>query len=106
MVLMANLELPDRAIREQVASALHVIVQLARHSDGVRRVTHVTEVSGMEGLVITLQDIFRFEQSGIDEDGRIKGMIVPTGIRPTFAEKFELSGVHLPPNIFMSQSRL
>ena len=106
MVLMANLELPDRAIREQVASALHVIVQLARHSDGVRRVTHVTEVSGMEGLVITLQDIFRFEQSGIDEDGRIKGMIVPTGIRPTFADKFELSGVHLPPNIFMSQSRL
>ncbi len=101
MVLMANLELPDRAIREQVASALHIIVQLARGSDGVRRVTHITEVAGMEGMVITLQDIFRFEQTSIQEDGRIIGDLQPTGIRPSFAERFEVAGIKLPPGIFV-----
>jgi pilus assembly protein CpaF len=102
MVLMASLELPDRAIREQTSSALHVIIQLARHSDGVRRVTHVTEVTGMEGQVITMQDLFRFVQTGVDEEGRILGSILPTGIRPSFAEKFEAAGITLPGSLFMS----
>src|SRR2546425_6919634 len=99
MVLMASLELPDRAIREQTASALHMIIQLARFTDGVRRVTHVTEVTGMEGQIVTLQDLFRFVQTGIDEDGKIIGSEMATGIRPTFAEKFEAGGGVLPPDL-------
>ncbi|HEU4759520.1 MAG TPA: CpaF family protein [Dehalococcoidia bacterium] len=105
MVLMANLELPDRAIREQMASALHLMVQLARFTDGVRRVTHITEISGMEGQVVTMQDLFRFEQSGVDEDGRILGRMVPTGIRPTFAERFEVAGIKLPDRMFLAAIR-
>jgi pilus assembly protein CpaF len=102
MVLMANLELPDRAIREQMASALDLIVQLQRGTDGVRRVTHVTEVTGMEGQVVTLQDLFRFEQTGLDEDGRMLGQMAPTGIRPSFAERFAATGIPLPEGIFVT----
>ena len=105
MVLMANLDLPDRAIREQVASALHLMVQLARFTDGVRRVTHITEITGMEGQIITMQDLFRFDQSGIDEEGRILGQMVPTGIRPTFAERFEVAGIKLPDRLFLASIR-
>jgi len=105
MVLMANLDLPDRAIREQMASALHLIVQLARFTDGVRRVTHVTEVTGMEGQIVTLQDLFRFRQTGVTSDGKIEGQIEPTGIRPVFAERFEAAGVSLPPSLFMMPAR-
>ncbi|MEO8457792.1 MAG: CpaF family protein [Chloroflexota bacterium] len=102
MVLMANLELPDRAIREQMASALHLIVQLQRGTDGVRRVTHITECTGMEGQVVTLQDLFRFEQTGLDEDGKILGRMAPTGIRPSFAERFAATGIPLPEGIFVT----
>jgi pilus assembly protein CpaF len=102
MVLMANLELPDRAIREQMASALDLIVQLSRFTDGVRRVTHVTEVTGMEGQVVTLQDLFKFEQTGVGEDGKIQGTMAPTGIRPSFAERFALTGIPLPEGIFVT----
>lgn len=105
MVLMANLDLPDRAIREQMASALHLIVQLARFTDGVRRVTHVTEVTGMEGQIVTLQDLFRFRQTGVTSEGKIEGQIEPTGIRPVFAERFEAAGVSLPPSLFMMPAR-
>jgi pilus assembly protein CpaF len=101
MVLMANLDLPDRAIREQMASAIHLLVHLARFTDGVRRVTHVTEVTGMEGQIVTLQDLFVFGQTGVDEEGRILGSIVPTGIRPSFTERFETAGIHLPEGIFL-----
>ena len=101
MVLMAGLELPDRAIREQTASALHLLIQLARHTDGVRRVTHITEVNGMEGQIITLQDLFKFEQTGISEEGKIEGRMMPTGIRPSFAERFEQSGISLPGTMFL-----
>jgi pilus assembly protein CpaF len=100
MVLMAGLDLPMRAIREQIASAIHVIVQIARFPDGSRRVTHVTEIVGMEGDIVTMQDLFRFEQRGIDADGRIIGQFRGTGLRPKFAEKFEVSGIHLPPDLF------
>jgi pilus assembly protein CpaF len=105
MVLMAGLDLPDRAIREQVSSALHLIVQLARFTDGVRRVTHVTEVCGMEGQIITLQDLFRYQQTGISAEGKIEGVMAPTGIRPTFAEQFEQSGIKLPDGLFLARAR-
>ncbi|HKZ50337.1 MAG TPA: CpaF family protein [Dehalococcoidia bacterium] len=105
MVLMANLELPERAIREQVSSALHLIIQLARFRDGVRRITHITEVTGMEGLVITMQDLFRFEQTGVDAEGRILGHLKATGIRPAFADQFEVAGVSLSPTFFLNSAR-
>lgn len=105
MVLMANLELPDRAIREQMASALDLIIQLSRFSDGVRRVTHVTECTGMEGQIVTLQDLFRFVQTSVGEEGKIHGRIEATGIRPTFAERFESEGITLPDGIFLTGGR-
>ncbi len=105
MVMMANLDLPDRAIREQISAALHLIIQLARFPDGVRRVTHVSEVTGMEGQIITLQDVFRFRQTGVNEDGRIQGQILPTGIRPSFAERFEVTGIKLPDRLFLTGVR-
>ncbi|MBI2940039.1 MAG: CpaF family protein [Chloroflexi bacterium] len=100
MVLMASLDLPVRAIREQVAAALDLVIQIARLRDGTRRVTHVTEVVGMEGDIITLQDIFVFRQQGVDEDGRIIGRTVATGLRPRCAERFEQEGIPLPPDLF------
>jgi len=101
MILMAGLDLPIRAIREQVASAIHVVVQIARLSDGTRRVTNVAEITGMEGDIVTMQDLFRFEQRGIDSDGRVVGEFRGTGIRPRFADKFEVAGIYLPPDLFM-----
>jgi pilus assembly protein CpaF len=102
MVLMANLDLPMRAIREQMASALHLIIQISRFRDGGRRVTYITEVSGMEGDIVTLQDIFRFEQKGIDEHGRIVGRLQSTGIRPSFAEGFAQAGIVPPEGLFQN----
>ena len=99
MVLMAGMELPHRAIRDQVASAIDMIVQLERMRDGSRRVTSITEIQGMEGDVITTADIFKFEQTGLEE-GRIIGRLRPTGIRPKFMERIEEAGIHLPPSIF------
>ncbi len=84
MVAMANLSLPERAVRQQIASAIHVVVQLARFSDGKRRLTYLSEIVGMEGDVITMQDIFRFEQEGVSESGDVLGSLRPTGIRPRF----------------------
>ena len=99
MVLMAGMDLPLRAIREQIAAAMDVIVQQARLRDGSRRIINITEVQGMEGDVIVLQDIFVFEQLG-EEGGKIMGRIKPTGIRPKFMTKFEEANIHLPPSIF------
>ena len=99
MVLMAGTDLPHRAIREQIASALNLIVHQERLRDGTRRVVNVTEVQGMEGDVIVLQDIFAFEQLGF-QDGKIVGDTRPTGVRPKFMELVEASGIHLPPEIF------
>jgi len=100
MVAMANLNLPDRAVRQQIASAIHVVLQLSRFSDGRRRLTHLSEVVGMEGEVITMQDIFRFEQEGVDENGNILGRIRPSGIRPRIADKLKANGFHLPASMF------
>ena len=101
MILMAGLELPIRAIREQLASAIHLVIQIARFPDGSRKVTHASEITGMEGEIITMQDLFRSEQRGIDSDGRVLGGLHGTGLRPKFAEKFEVAGIHLPPDLFV-----
>ncbi|MDQ0286417.1 pilus assembly protein CpaF [Desulfofundulus luciae] len=100
MVLMAGVDLPVRAIREQISSALDVIVHMARLKDGSRKVTHITEVQGMEGDVIVLQDLFLFEQTGVDGNGKILGRFRATGIRPKFIDRLEVCGIELPPNIF------
>lgn len=99
MTLMAGMDLPVRAIREQISSAVDVVCQQARMRDGSRRVTHITEVSGMEGDVITTTDIFVFEQTGVEE-GKIIGRLRPTGLRPKFIDKIEAAGIKLPPSIF------
>ncbi|HEX8221608.1 MAG TPA: CpaF family protein [Chloroflexia bacterium] len=99
MCLMAGMELPVRAIREQIASAVDLFVQQERLKDGTRKITAVTEVQGMEGDVVVMQDIFMFEQTGM-EAGKIVGRMKPTGIRPKFIEKFESANIYLPPNIF------
>jgi len=93
MVLMAGLDLPVRAIREQMASALHLVIHLARFSDGHRKVALVSEITGMEGEVVTMQDLFRFEREGVDADGQLQGSLQPTGIVPTFTEMFARSGI-------------
>jgi pilus assembly protein CpaF len=100
MVMMAGFELPVKAIREQMQSAIHVVIQIARFPDGTRKVTTVAEVAGMEGQVVTMQDLFRFEQTGVDSDGRVLGELRTTGIRPRFTEKFQVSGIHLPMDLF------
>jgi pilus assembly protein CpaF len=104
MCLMAGMDLPVRAIREQVASAVDVIIQQSRLRDGSRKIINVTEVQGMEGDVIVMSDIFAFEQQGI-ENGKIVGRLKPTGIRPKFYERIEAAGIVLPPNIFGASTR-
>lgn len=100
MVMMSGLELPSRAIREQIASAINLIIQTARFIDGSRKVVKVTEVTGMEGDVITLQDLYVFRQDGLDENGRILGKHVPTGIVPTFLDKLKVRGAVIPVSVF------
>jgi pilus assembly protein CpaF len=104
MTLMAGYDLPVRAIREQMASALDLIVQLTRLRDGTRRITHVTEVQGMEGDVITLQDVFLFDYSaGVDERGKFRGHLKATGVRPKFTEKLQDLGIRLGPEVFQPE---
>jgi pilus assembly protein CpaF len=101
MVLMAGMDLPIRAIREQVASAVDLIVHQARLKDGTRRITHVTEVERMEGDVITLQDIFLFDNSaGFDSEGRSLGSLKATGLRPKFLDKMQNNNVLVDPRVF------
>ena len=103
MTLMAGFDLPVRAIREQMASALDLVVHLSRLRDGTRRITHITEVQGMEGDVITLQDVFLFDWSkGVDAEGRFLGKLEPTGIRPKFSEKLKDLGISLAAGLFVS----
>ncbi|GLZ35826.1 type II secretion system protein E [Lentzea sp. NBRC 105346] len=104
MVLMAGVDLPTRAIREQMASAIDLIVHQTRLKDGTRRITHITEVLGMEGEVVTLQDLFLFDfHAGVDEHGRYRGALRTTGIRPRFVERLLDRGVALPPGIFVGE---
>ena len=100
MCLMAEINLPDKAIRRQIASAVSIVVQVARMSDGVRRVVHISEVTGDSEDMVTLQDIFVFEQLGIGANGRVLGRFRATGLRPKFADRLKASGIQLPPNLF------
>ncbi len=99
MVLMAGMDLPSRAVREQVSSAINLIVHQQRMRDGTRKIVNIAEISGMEGEVITMMDIFLYEQTGI-ENGQIVGRLRPTGLRPKFMDRIEAAGIHLPPSIF------
>jgi pilus assembly protein CpaF len=104
MVLMAGMDLPMRAIREQVSSAVDLILQQTRLRDGTRRLTYVTEVERMEGDVITLQDIFAFDHSrGFDDEGRSLGSLEPTGLRPKFLNKLSEHGIVVDPSIFATR---
>jgi pilus assembly protein CpaF len=95
MALMANLNLPEKAVRRQIASAVQLIVQISRFTDGSRRVTHVTEISGMEDDVVSMQDVFVFDKQGISPDGRVLGAFTATGVRPNFAERLNASGINV-----------
>ena len=99
MVMMAGYDLPVRAIREQISSAIDLVIHQERMRDGSRKVVYITEVAGMEGDVVTLNDIFLYEQTGF-EKGKLIGQLRPTGLRPKFMDKLEASGIHLPASIF------
>src|ERR1700752_1066286 len=103
MVSMANLNIPERAIRHQISSAIHTVVQVARLSDGTRKVITVSEITGMESDIITMQDIFVFERRGIDESGKVRGAFKASGVRPKFAERLAASGCRLRPGLFDSR---
>lgn len=96
MIQMTGMRLSDRAMRQQIASALNLVVQVARMSDGSRRVTSISEITGMEGETITMQEIFKYERTGVDSQGQVLGRFKPTGIRPRFAEKLKACGLQLP----------
>ena len=100
MALMAGFDIPILAVRRQIASAIHLFVHMARLTDGSRKITRITEVAGMEGEVVTLQDVFKFEQTGVDARGRIEGKLAPTGIRPMCTPKLEVAGFKLSGEIF------
>jgi pilus assembly protein CpaF len=99
MVLMAGMDLPMRAIREQMSSAIDLIIQLERLQDGSRRVTHISEIVGMEQDVVSLSDLFAFQHQGL-RDGRIVGKLMPTGLRPRFMDQLAQLNISLPPNVF------
>jgi pilus assembly protein CpaF len=101
MVLLAGVELPVKAIREQIAGAIDIIIQQSRLKDGTRKIISITEVQGMEGDVIVLQDIFTFKQEGVTAEGKIFGHLIPTGVRPKFYDRLETSGIHIPASVFI-----
>ena len=103
---MANLNIPERAVRHQIASAIHTVVQIARLSDGSRKVIAICEVTGVEGEVISMQDIFVFERTGIDESGKVRGTFRATGIRPKFADRLATAGCRLRPALFESRMEI
>jgi pilus assembly protein CpaF len=104
MASMANLNLPEKAARQQIASAINLVVQVSRMPDGTRKITSIAEITGMEGPIITMQDLFIFERQGFDENGRVKGKFKPTGIRPKFSEKLAAAGIRLPLDMFSAEA--
>ncbi len=106
MVSMANLNIPERAVRHQIASAVHAVIQIARLSDGTRKVVTISEVTGMDDETIAMQDIFSFDRSGIDESGKVRGTFRATGVRPQFAERLAVSGARLRPALFESKAEV
>jgi len=105
MVLMAGVDLPERAIKEQVASAINVVIQLARLTDGTRKVINISEITGMEGNTVVMQDIFVFKRKGVRPDGGVLGDFVPTGVRPWFMDRLKVSGFEVPEHIFEREIR-
>jgi pilus assembly protein CpaF len=104
MVAMASLNIPENAIRRQISSAIDVVVQVNRMSDGTRKIVSVAEITGMEGSVVTMQDIFVYSKRGIKENGEVLGDFVATGVRPKFSERLLVSGVMLPTSMFSPAS--
>ena len=100
MVAMSNLNLPEKTVRQQIASALSIVVQVSRMSDGTRKVVSLHEITGMEENVISMQEIFAFHRKGIGPDGKVIGTFKPSHIRPTFLERLRVSGIFLPPSLF------
>ena len=100
MALMANLNLPEKAVRRQIASAVAIVIQVARMNDGTRRVTHLSEITGMEEDTVSMQDVFVFEKHGISPEGRVLGSFSATGIRPKFADRLVASGIAVPATLF------
>jgi pilus assembly protein CpaF len=105
MISLSGITIQEKAMRQMISSSLNVVIQLVRHSDGVRRMIALSEITGMESGVISMQDIFVFERQGIDEKGRVLGRFTPTGVRPRFVERCRLFGVPLPDGIFMPSPR-
>jgi len=103
MAMMAGLDLPMMAIRQQIASAMDVVIQISRLSDGTRKLTHISEITGMEGPVVTMQDLFVFKRQGFDENRKVKGSFSSTGVQPKFSEKLFAAGIELPPDTFLSE---
>jgi len=103
---MANLNIPERAVRHQIASAVHAVIQIARLSDGTRKVVTISEITGMTDGTIAMQDIFTFERTGIDESGKVRGAFRATGTRPQFADRLATSGALLRPALFESKSEV
>jgi pilus assembly protein CpaF len=106
MIGMTSIDLPMRSMRQQIASAINVVIQLSRMSDGTRRLVSMQEITGMEGEVISMQEIFRYEQMGLDDDGKVIGEFRATGIRPKFAGHLETRGIHLPSDMFAPDRQL
>jgi pilus assembly protein CpaF len=106
MVSMANLNIPERAVRQQIASAVHAVIQIARLSDGTRKVITISEITGMAEDSIAMQDIFVFDRSGIDENGKVRGAFRATGVRPQFADRLATAGARLRPALFQSKSEV
>jgi pilus assembly protein CpaF len=105
MAMMTNLNLPEKAIRKQIASAVSLILQVARFTDGTRRLTHITEITGMESEVVSMQDLFSFEKQGVTAEGRVVGTFTAAGIRPKFAERLKAAGYDLPIDMFDQPGR-
>jgi pilus assembly protein CpaF len=106
MVAMGNMNLPEKSVRQQIASALTIVVQATRMSDGTRKVTSIAEITGMEENVISMQEIFSFQKKGIGPDGKVIGAFVPTRIRPRFLEKLRVAGIILPPSLFERETQV
>ena len=97
---MADVSLPDKALRQQISAAIQIVVQQARMSDGTRKVTSISEITGMEGDIITMQEIFRFDKLGVTQEGKVAGRFVATGVRPKVCDRLRAAGVQLPAELF------
>jgi pilus assembly protein CpaF len=106
LVAMGNMNLPEKSVRQQIASALTIVVQATRMSDGTRKVTSIAEITGMEENVISMQEIFSFVKKGIGPDGKVIGAFVPSRIRPKFLEKLRVAGIILPPSLFERETQV